>query len=363
MWRFKTSTYYNKPNHLHLPMSHKQLSQLLDKYLSGNCSAEEIAIINQWYAKYESEENVLDDMDDGQLSLLKERMHAEISANITADGHVDALEKVKPVVPLFRRWWVKVAAAAVILLVAKFAFFDLPTKTNGIVEDNEQVYLLNNSAHILKKTFADGSVVWLKPNASLKYPKKFAAASRNVSMNGECFFEIAKDPKHPFIVTSGHMVTKVLGTSFQVVDHNDSREAFVTVVTGKVSVRRKDGQADFTKEGPTATEVTLQPDYKVLYSEDRGELIASKVLETNDLALWKRLSLTFEDEKLTDVAKVLSKNFNVQIQLADASLSNQKMTGNFDGLNLPEVLDVVKTAMKIDYEISGDVITLSKPIN
>lgn len=341
-------------------MDYKQLSGLLAKYLKGECSDEETAIVDQWYAKYESEPDILDGVEHDKIRLVEEKMLANILAKSTVVEDFNETANVRPKA-IFSRLWVKIAAAAIVLLVGKFVFFDLRTKTAKRAPQSEQIYLLNNSSHIIKQTLADGSVVWLKPNASLKFPKKFASSSRNVSMSGECFFDVAKDASHPFIVTSAHMVTKVLGTSFQVVDHDGAKEAFVTVVTGRVLVQKKGKQ--HKTGGSGTTEVVLRPDDKVLYNENRGEFVASKIPEADELTLWKQQNLAFDNKRLEEVVKVLSKRFNIQIQLADASLANEKMTANFDELNLAEILDVVKVAMKIDYKISDDLITLSKPTN
>src|SRR6185295_18844700 len=90
-------------------------------------------------------------------------------------------------------------------------------------------------SNVKKVILADGTLVWLKDNSTLKYPDRFPEAGiRQVVLEGEALFEVAKDPGHPFVIEAGTFKTTVLGTSFHIKSGNERFE--VTVFTGKVSL-------------------------------------------------------------------------------------------------------------------------------
>lgn len=335
-------------------MISKELSLLLKKYQDGTCTPEETTLLNQWYNKHEQKADVLDGFSTADRDALKQRMFQNIDKLITND--VEATSHKGKVL----RLWLKIgAAAAVIGFIAFFLVFHKATLNPAAVQSPVQLNASNTTHKIIKKVLPDGSVVWLKPGAALSYPEQFAADSRKVSMRGEAFFEITKNPKRPFIIESKHIVTKVWGTSFQVTDNDDAQSAAVTVVTGKVSVsKRKEAVAVNTKLA--ADEVMLYPTQKVTYHQNTNSLITDTKADMAEVELWKHVNLSFTNSKLVDIAKVLSRQFDVDIQIANDKLKNEAMTADLTDLNLPDVLEVLKASMGIGYEINDKHIVLNK---
>lgn len=176
-------------------------------------------------------------------------------------------------------------------------------------------------------------------------------------MAGSCFFEVTKNPNRPFIITSEHIVTKVWGTSFRVLDGKDIKNAKVTVVSGKVSVSKK-GEAVQAKL--TAGEVLLYPKEEAVLTDNDTQLITNRQANLSDLKLYDHIDLSFEKAKLTEIVAVLNRKFDTNIKISNKELDNSVMTADLTNLNLPEVLEVLKAAMKLNYEISGDLIILKQ---
>jgi len=336
-----------------------QLSQLLDKYLKGQCSPEEIAVINQWYDKYHDRPDIIDNLEEDQQLLLKDRMLARILSNtesevLSSEGDV----VLKNTTPFFQSWWFRAAAVLLIVIGAKLFILDPVMHKEVAVQValNNEVY--NRSKNIMKQVLEDGTVVWLSPNSKLTFPKKFALNARNVSMTGDCFFEVSKNPNRPFIIKSAHLVTKVWGTSFSVLDDEKAKEAFVKVLTGKVSVSRKGSEGDKAGAQLNAREIMLQPDQKAIFTKNNNLLVAERKADMTDMGVWKQVNLSFDDDKLSDIVKQLGSKFNVDVRIEDISLNNKQMTADLDGLNLAEVLEVLKASMNLNYEISGKTISL-----
>jgi len=336
-----------------------QLSQLLDKYLKGQCSPEEIAVINQWYSKYQESPDVINDLEQDQQLLLKDRMYAGILSNmkievLSSEGNGE----MRNTTPFFRSWWFRAAAVLLIFIGAKFFILDPLIRKDVAVQValNNEVY--NGSKNIMKQVLEDGTVVWLRPNSKLTFPKKFGLNSRNVTMQGDCFFEVTKNPNRPFIIKSAHLVTKVWGTSFSILDGDGAKEAFVKVLTGKVSVSQKGSEGDKSGAKLNAREIMLQPDQKAIFKKNNNSLVAERKADMADMGVWKQVNLSFDNDKLSDIVKELGGKFNVDVRIVDISLNNKQMTADLDGLNLAEVLEVLKASMNLNYEISGTTISL-----
>lgn len=91
-----------------------------------------------------------------------------------------------------------------------------------------------SSANISKVILPDGSIVWLKAYSKLSYPEQFSDTNREVKLEGEALFEVAENPKKPFVITCGELKTTVLGTSFNI--RANRKDIEVNVLTGKVAL-------------------------------------------------------------------------------------------------------------------------------
>lgn len=344
-------------------MTNLELSKLLDRYINGECNDEEIAIINSWYADRESLPDYLNEISDDKQAGLRNRMLSHVLNNM-AHGSSDsqAYTHEERIIPFFHKWWSRIAAAAVILVIVKLTFFTTINKNQLLSSSESPVEYTNNTHNIMKKMLPDGSVVWLKPHATLTVPTVFKKSSRNISMNGECFFEITKNPSCPFIISSAHIVTKVWGTSFKIVDYKTSIEAEVKVITGKVSVSKKNRNEKNVSAKLSPGEVILMPSQKAVYNHEKETIATDLKSNMQDMDQWKHINLSFENDKLSVIVKELNNKFNTNIQIKGSRLADEQMTADFSGLNLPEVLEVLKASMVIDYEIIGYRITLKKSI-
>ncbi|KRT17859.1 hypothetical protein ASU31_00775 [Pedobacter ginsenosidimutans] len=341
-------------------MDNHQLSLLLKRYLLDECSDEEIAIIEHWYEKYESVTPVIDQMSEKEIGLLKSRMLAAISEKVDAFDSIpeETTTSVK-IVSIYKKWWFRAISAAVILMILKISVFDGLLEKKKEQPDNRQVFVVNNTRKVLKKILSDGSVVWLKPNSKIGFPIKFAKNIRLISMDGECFFEISKNPERPFIIKSSHLITKVWGTSFKVKDYHSHTDAMVKVLTGKVSVV-KNNKVSEPDKFKAVGEIMLTANQKVSYQQKDDRISTIKMADMQDMSEWKHLSLSFENEPLSEVVKKLKQSFNVDIVFENTSLENMHITADLTKLNLAEVLEVLKASMNIDYEISESKVSLIK---
>ncbi|MES1249342.1 MAG: FecR family protein, partial [Chitinophaga rupis] len=185
-----------------------------------------------------------------------------------------------------RKWWL---AAAILAPLAMGIFYfqkswdSHPQKFaySAVVSSRHLIERVNTSEKTDTLQFPDGSEVRLAPNSRISYPAGFdTAAVREVYLSGQAFFQVVKNPRHPFRVITGEVVTKVLGTSFCVRSFEKDTTIQVVVRTGKVSV--------YSQAIP-GEPVNLSSGHSVP-TESRGEII----LTCNQRLVYKKTAQKFQ---------------------------------------------------------------------
>jgi transmembrane sensor len=334
--------------------------ELLEKYINGHCTDAEVALVKQWYQSFEHEPGYTSTLSSSKQQELEEQIFNKIVNNIEVDPVAETPDKT-PAISKPRTWHWLSGVAAMLLLAVTAGLYNNKTGNNATAHKGPQELLsvTNNSNRIYKVMLPDSSSVWLNPHAQLQYPKVFAVASRMVSMSGECFFEVTKNPKRPFVISSRSIITKVWGTSFRIRDNDQSADADVAVVTGKVSVSVKtikninDASLQMGKG-----DVMLYPHQKAVYSSNNHTLKPDSTPNERTLKIWNRVDLTFDNMLLKDIIPVLNTKYNVNILAANEKLNRYMLNADFSGFNLPDVLEALNKSLNIDYEIKDNTIEL-----
>ncbi len=222
------------------------------------------------------------------------------------------------------------------------------TQDPSLVEMLQEV---NRTSEIVKVHLSDGSVVSLGKDSRLEYPREFDAAQRVVSLSGEAFFEIQKNPDRPFLVYANETVTKVLGTSFRVEAYEDAPDVKVKVSTGRVSVfAKKDFEDEPTKAQRTG--VVLTPNQQAVFLKEQIQLSKSLVAAPELLTPpSQKPSFDFNNTPLQQVFEILEKAYGVEI-VADAYLTRSRsLTVSMEDETLYEKLDVICMTLGLTYQI------------
>ncbi len=338
-------------------MNRKAFHLLLKKYLDGKCSPQEKELIDQWY-KLLDEEGLLSKQTE-DLSLVEDRIWQRIQENI----HVPE--------PAFRTKIVRLPAAykwiaAVLLLVAGIILYTTYSKPVDAVvsapvfhlpEGNDFYTKTNHTNTIMLVDLMDKSIVKLQPNASLSYPKQFAAGKREVYLEGAASFKVTKNAASPFLVYTGTIVTQVLGTSFTITKANNHFE--VAVLTGKVAVYEEGNKQLHDKGG-----VVITPNEKVTYYADNHHFITSLVdnpvvVEVSNDSVVNKLPFNFDETPVSAVIAQLQHTFDVQIMTENEKINQCFFSGNISGKSLYGMLDIICQAIGANYEIRGTSIILT----
>ena len=242
--------------------------------------------------------------------------------------------------------FVRLTAAAAVLALVFWAGMIVNEKSISgptAISYSKIISPKGNKTHVI---LPDSSTVWLNSGAEILYPSNYSAKNREIWMKGECYFQVEKDPEHPFLVHGKKIQIKVFGTSFNVKE-DDSRDlSDVTLVTGKVKV------LDLQNEPIT----DLVPGQHLVYARGEGKVMAAENLEAS--TSWINNILIFKNQPLEDVVHYLSGWYGVDIKFDRSLYSLHKYTFKVKTESLKEVLELINIITPIDYKIEGDQITI-----
>lgn len=255
---------------------------------------------------------------------------------------------------LRKRWLDRVGyAAAILVLVVSSSLLTL-----WYTQDEEVVFVANEmntlytpAGQRARLVLQDGTEVWLNAKSRLVYPARFAGKERRVSVEGEAFFNVAKDSVKPFIVSALDVDMKVLGTQFNVYCYPDAGYVETSLLEGSVRVFFSGKE----KEG-----ILLKPNQQVTAS--KGKMVVEPI-RLNDHFLWRDGVYAFEDEPFIDILKKLELYYDVKIIVEDTSMFKETYTGKFrqrDSLDdIFKILQQIRS-FKIRKNAEKNIITLSK---
>ena len=229
--------------------------------------------------------------------------------------------------------------AAVILLLVSFSYVGW----DYLRPDNYVTITVKQGEDVKKIMLADGSAVWLKGGASLKIPEAFAENSRKLSLQGEAFFDVAKNAQSPLYVSTNYVNIKVLGTAFNVKTDEKHQNVETVLARGKVALFDKQWKAV----------LDMSPGEKVTYNNYKNEY-ATEFVDVNICTAWRLNQFVFENVTLREIVNQLSVKFNVNINLESSKLAQRKFRCVInEDESLSDILKLLKFLASIQYRIEG----------
>lgn len=250
------------------------------------------------------------------------------------------------------RTW-HLAAASVLIFGCALAAFHLARRGESVSPRIALVtYAEKSTLPGVRERFQlpDGSVVHLNSNSKLRYPRSFDGLNtRDVTLEGEAFFEVTKDATKPFTVHSQNVNTTALGTSFTVRAYTGKPVA-VALNTGKVSVTSHTDSLQTDR-------VLLLPGQGAILPEGSQHLSTFQ-FDSKEYLAWKDGILYFNNASEQEVIAKLENWYGVEIKKKNKSVKKWEYKGEFHQKNLHEVLMSISFAMDFDYQIDGDTVTI-----
>ena len=234
--------------------------------------------------------------------------------------------------------------AAAVLVGAALVFVFTHTRTlPEQVQGGSFIVQTDNSDRSFTQ-LPDGSRIWLNKGWKIEYNQQCGIRNRNVLVNGEAYFEVAKNKKLAFVVKTKSIDVTALGTSFNVNAYDDGNEVTTTLYTGKVNVQST----------LTGYKTILNPFEVAVFSKTKDK-ITTYVFTGPDKPVWMEPEFRFDMLPLIDITKQLEHNYNVVFVYRNQKIKHLKFSGTFDrDEKLDEILRVIKINTNIDYAIKND---------
>lgn len=382
-------------------MNNYDAKELLKKYKEGNCTPQELAIIESWYL-HDSEKDSMPDLQPESFANAKEMIWSNLPVHETVKSQTRLSWFGLPV------HYSRIAAAAIITLCVSYSlyFFSGRTKKqettaknsadirpgghkailtmgdgksialndmqNGMLTeeagtniikpaDGQLVYHAANASqksieyHLLTiprggyytLTLADGTKVWLNAESSLRYPNEFVGEERIVELTGEGYFEVAHRNNQPFKVVTQQQTIEVLGTHFNVNTYCDEGRIVTSLLEGSVQLHTPEGTSQRLAPGEQAS----------LYRGGAFRVAKANVDEAVD---WTTNEFIFTKESLTSIMNKISRWYDVDVS-CPADLAKLTFTGHISRTkNIHQVLEIMRTTELVNFKIEGRRITVTR---
>jgi transmembrane sensor len=221
-------------------------------------------------------------------------------------------------------------------------------------------------------TLTDGSTVWLNSGTKLRYQRNFGLEGRELFLEGEAYFVVARNTDMPFIVKTSDVSITATGTAFNVKAYSEENVIETTLESGEVRI----DALNVSHHKPESATVFLRPNQKAVFIKatknlnvnntrqksklpKNEPLIKAKtvqlrvdsLVETKLTTSWKDSRWIFRSEKLYKLAPILERRYDISIIFRDSVLSNYKFTGTLKEESLEQVLKAISLAAPIRFEI------------
>ncbi|MEP3371749.1 MAG: FecR domain-containing protein [Maribacter dokdonensis] len=388
-------------------MTKLDINTIITRYLKDEATSEEISLLFEWVKK-EGNQDIFKNLvkEDYQLKYDTGNWNSEIAF----DKFLNEIKskKASKSIPLYRSRQFFKYAAAILVLVASTTYYLINSSSSDVlnsnIDDNEislQLYngrviniyqnrdtliqigneianislkdgilyqqhlkpsknnLKNNLLKVpygktISVSLEDGSTIKLNSGSQLSYPSSFSNEStRQVALQGEGYFEIAKNPLKPFIVKTEETYTRVYGTVFNISSYEDDEAIEVVLVEGSVGVG---GQLRLQEDNL----MMLKPSQKITNSKRDKNSLTIQDVDVTPYVSWVEGVMSFEEENMSQIIRKLERRFNVSIINENKTLDERHFTGAFDSEDIESILKVIKTHTNFNYVINGKTIIINK---
>ncbi|GGA91908.1 FecR family protein [Mucilaginibacter rubeus] len=194
----------------------------------------------------------------------------------------------------------------------------------------------------------DGTKVQLNAASSIKFPEYFTGANREIELNGEAYFEVARDKAHPFIVKANSTQVQVFGTHFNINAYSDNDDITTTLLEG--SVKMSKGTAS----------VMLLPGQQGTVNQNGSSIKVQKADVEANMA-WINGFFIFHDQSIVNIMKQVSRWYDVDIEYQDTQVQENEFGGTISKYkDIKELLDNIKLTGSIHYKIEGRRVIIMK---
>lgn len=311
-----------------------KIDQIIARVLSGESSSEDILYLSEWLQA--------DKKNQEEFCLLKSYWDAEVSLNHSVLP-VLSMEKLQEKIDgqhkqaARKQLWkyaLPLAASIALLLTLSIHFLQ---RDATMPEVEYYTYLTSDSKTDL--TMDDGTTIILNKNSRLTYSSAYGTDRRSIKLEGEAYFEVAKDSLRPFCVETGNSSITVLGTTFNVKNEIGSDEIAATLVEGSICFNAKEQK------------VILKPGQQLTFNETTND-IGVKPVDTDKYTSWKYGLLKYKSIPFAELIAELKHIYKVEIRIENQRLADPGIvvSGTFsEDQNIEQILKVIAKSLPFQW--------------
>lgn len=238
-------------------------------------------------------------------------------------------------------WWEWAQRAAAVLFIPLLVTLMVQHWGNDEQELAQMMEIKTNPGMTTSLTLPDGTLVFLNSESTLSYPSRFDGDTRNVNLQGEAYFEVAKNPEKKFIVSTPHRSQiEVLGTHFNVEAYEKENRVSATLVEGKIGFIYKCDNA--------SKKVLMAPGQKLIYDSKDSKVQLYATSGESEIA-WKEGKIIFRNTPLEEGLRMLEKRYNVEFIIKNNRLKGDSFTGAFTNQRLERILEYFQLSSQIRW--------------
>ena len=324
--------------------------ELLHRLIAGTTTEEENRQLMEWFRQCASKEEFFmlfetawKESPDEMPRDVQERMYRRLSRELDE-------KKTKTILLRSRfSWkvWPQIAVACIIIVLG-LVNYRMNDKQKQLSTQNFTVLAEKGQRAFI--TLPDSTKVWLNSDTKISYPADYGLKERNVTLVGEAYFEVAKNPDKRFIVEAKGMQVEALGTSFNVNAYQNDNKIIASLLSGSVRVSYDRHVA------------ILKPHESVKVDLLNRSFSRYKDESMQNIALWRKNEITFDGEPLEEITHIMSRLYNTTICIEDESLKKVCYIGTIRNNNLENFIDIINLTTPVVYENKGDTVFLRKRV-
>lgn len=319
---------------------------LLDRYYRGETSAEEERALLYAIENGEIPEEGLERFYKRQWNAASDKidptLQKELEARVKNEIRTGRNKKL-------RTFFTKVLAYAACIAIGAICSWNI-LKQQSQEENLSKLYsVITEKGQKTTVILPDGTTVWLNSDSRLSYDMLYDINDRKVSLEGEGYFEVAKDQDRPFTVHLADYSVTALGTSFNISAYRDDERITTTLVEGKVRIHSDDIDTQLTEN------------QAITYDKTNNRFIKEKEIESYVSGLWRNNELVVSPgTTLMELTVILERNYNIQFEFQDESIKQYKFEGIIKNSQMNNILELISLSAPVKYSIRGNKVILDR---
>ena len=318
-------------------MTDKNYMVLFEKYLRGESTAEETEALIDLIGSEDKFKEMLEvelmNADPTIDETIKKRIFGKIRLETTREKSYLSVN------------WRKAMQWAAIFLLPVLSAFTVYYFTQRPQRNLQPTVITAQKGEKAEVVLPDGSNVWINSGSTLTYDRHFNGKERSVYLQGEAYFEVTENKKRPFIVHTKHITVQARGTSFNVRSYETDSLASAVLLEGKVKV------------SASGHETILSVNERATFDKRKQTLLADRVEALNFIE-WKNGNIYFSNQTYDEIARALSRIYNVEIQFASEQLRPMRFSGTLGSSGIKNALDILSMTSPMYYEMKDTTIIL-----